>query len=132
MGTPASRDEAARGLAVLLAVALLTAGVVEFARRHPGSKHDALPVFVYEGVSVEIPALRSNPRIDVNTASPDELTQLPGIGPELASRIVAARETIGSFQTLEQLTQVKGIGPATVDGLRDRACVGPASADADQ
>ena len=57
--------------------------------------------------------------ISLNSAGLDELERLPGIGPELAGRIVAARP----FQTIDDLLEISGIGPATLDGLRSDATV---------
>ena len=48
--------------------------------------------------------------ININTASAEDLSLLPGIGPALAERIIAYRQTAGSFQTIEDLLNVKGIG----------------------
>lgn len=50
--------------------------------------------------------------IDINTANAEQLTQLPGIGPVIAARIVEYRQNNGYFTRLDQLTEVKGIGPA--------------------
>jgi competence protein ComEA len=63
-------------------------------------------------------------RIDINTAPAAELELLPGIGPTLAARIVADRAEHGRFTTLDALERVRGIGPKTVDSLRDMATVG--------
>lgn len=63
--------------------------------------------------------------IDVNRASETELTALRGIGPALARRIVEYRERNGPFRSVEELVQVRGIGPAKLEGFRDRATVGP-------
>ena len=63
--------------------------------------------------------------IDVNRASETELTALRGIGPALARRIVEYRERNGPFRSVEELVQVRGIGPAKLGGFRDRATVGP-------
>lgn len=52
--------------------------------------------------------------VDVNTASVAELQRLPGIGPALAGRIVAHRDTAGPFRTMDDLERVPGIGPATL------------------
>jgi competence ComEA-like helix-hairpin-helix protein len=54
-------------------------------------------------------------RTDINTAPAAELALLPGIGPELAARIVAEREAGGPFTTAEQLSRVRGIGPTKID-----------------
>jgi competence protein ComEA len=63
--------------------------------------------------------IRSTPlepgeRIDVNLASEDELQRLPRVGPALAARIVAHRETHGGFRTLGDLDRVSGIGPTVL------------------
>lgn len=57
-------------------------------------------------------------QIDINSATWVEWAQLPGIGQTLAQRIVADRETNGSFQSVDDLQRVKGIGPKTVEKLR--------------
>jgi competence protein ComEA len=50
------------------------------------------------------------PRVNLNTASVDQLRALPRIGPELANRIVALRKKMRSFKSLNDLTKVEGIG----------------------
>ena len=55
--------------------------------------------------------------VDVNRATADELTALPGIGPALAGRIVDERRK-QMFRSVEDLERVPGIGPATVERLR--------------
>jgi competence ComEA-like helix-hairpin-helix protein len=55
------------------------------------------------------------PRIEINTATVEELRTLPRIGPEIAQRIVATRrKTRGGFKTLDDLTNVEGIGDDTL------------------
>jgi len=61
--------------------------------------------------------------IDLNRASPERLTELRGIGPALAERIVALRRERGRFGGVEELLEVRGIGPATLDAIRDRIVV---------
>ena len=56
--------------------------------------------------------------LDINRASATELSQVPGINDKLADAIVALRVHRGGFTELENLCQVKGIGPATVDRLQ--------------
>jgi competence protein ComEA len=55
--------------------------------------------------------------LDVNTASAEELVQLPGVGPSLAQRIVDYRQQNGPFQTVDDLQNVPGIGPSKFDRL---------------
>ncbi len=57
-------------------------------------------------------------RTGINTASASELERLPGIGPALASRIVAYREQHGRFQRADQLVEVRGIGPKTFEKMK--------------
>lgn len=62
-------------------------------------------------------------RIDLNRANPKELEQITGIGPALARRIVAQRERVGRFSKLEELLEVPGIGPKTLEIVREQAYV---------
>lgn len=58
--------------------------------------------------------------INVNTAGLQELTQLPGVGPALAGRIVEHRKQSGPFRRPEDLLAVKGIGPKLLAKIKDR------------
>ena len=58
--------------------------------------------------------------LDLNAATAHELETLPGIGGVKAEAIVEYREGMGGFSSVEELLQVPGIGPATLDGIRDR------------
>jgi competence protein ComEA len=57
--------------------------------------------------------------VHLNTASVDELDELPGIGPVTAQKIVDFREQHGPFSSVEDLDAIPGIGPAKVEQLRD-------------
>ncbi|MCG9895377.1 MAG: helix-hairpin-helix domain-containing protein [Fimbriimonadaceae bacterium] len=62
--------------------------------------------------------------LNLNTATRDELDTLPGIGPKTADAIMAHRARIGGFQSVEQLEDVKGIGPKKLARLRPLVKVG--------
>ena len=68
----------------------------------------------------------ADPGIDLNTATLEQLITLPGIGPVKAQAIVDYREGTGQFQSIEEVTEVRGIGPATYEGIRDLIRVGKA------
>lgn len=61
--------------------------------------------------------------IDLNTASAAQLEELPGVGPSIAQRILEHREKNGPFASVDALLEVSGIGPATLEKIRDRASV---------
>ena len=62
--------------------------------------------------------------VNINTASAVELQRLNGIGPVLSRRIVSYRETNGPFGVLDELQEVKGIGPKKLAAMRDRCTLG--------
>lgn len=57
-------------------------------------------------------------RINVNTASAEQLDTLPGIGPVYARRIIEYRTEYGPFTTVEQLMEIKGIGKKRLEKLK--------------
>ena len=59
----------------------------------------------------------ANP-ININTADAHALETLPGIGETLAQRILDHRATITAFTTIDQITDIKGIGEKTLDKIR--------------
>ena len=79
-----------------------------------------------------IDALRERPgavpaaaggKIDLNRATADELTRVPGIGPAKAAAIVTHRETKGPFKSVAEADAVPGIGPATLAQLQAHTVV---------
>lgn len=63
--------------------------------------------------------LKQEQRISINQASLEELCELPGIGPSLAAKIIAHREQVGLFQSLEDLMLIKGIKERLFAKLKD-------------
>lgn len=61
--------------------------------------------------------------ININTASATELEALPGIGEVLSATIVEYRTQNGPFTSVDQLEDVSGIGPATLEEIRDQVTI---------
>ena len=59
-------------------------------------------------------------KININTVSAEELTQLNGVGSSYAARIIEFREKNGPFKTPQDLTQVPRIGQKTFEKNKDR------------
>lgn len=82
-----------------------------------------------DGDQIHLPSLTENtppatpspnaPRlVSLNTATQAELESLPEVGPSTAAAIIAYREAGDGFQTLEELMEVEGIGPATFEAVK--------------
>jgi len=63
-------------------------------------------------------------KVDLNSATVEQLTALPGVGPTLAARIVEYREKAGRFHSAEELMNVKGIGEKNFRKIEARLTVG--------
>ncbi len=62
--------------------------------------------------------------IDLNTATAKQLEQLPGIGKEIAQRIVSYRKDIGAFKSVDELLRVKGIGKGKLAKVKELITIG--------
>ena len=67
---------------------------------------------------------KSEGPLDLNLCEQSDLENLPGIGPELAARIIAYRESIGTFVTKEQVMDVEGIGEKRYADMEQLITVG--------
>ena len=94
--------------------------------------------FVSDGEQIIVPAVGQVPppgismqpgmpgqsgKVNLNTADAAALETLPRVGPALAARIIAWRESNGRFAAIEELKSVSGIGEKTFDGLRELVTV---------
>ncbi len=68
--------------------------------------------------SVAAPKRFHQGSLDVNRATEQDFDALPGIGPKLAERIMAYRQSVGAFHSLDELRSVKGIGEKTFERIR--------------
>jgi competence protein ComEA len=75
------------------------------------------------GDEISDPSNLTGSKVNINTASIAELDTLPGVGPAIAQRIVEYRAEHGDFAAPKDLMNVKGIGPATFEKLKDRITV---------
>lgn len=75
----------------------------------PGTRAESRPGSLYQGSLT----------VDLNKATADQFQRLPGIGPSLSRRIVINRKEHGAFSNVDDLSRVKGIGPKTVEKIRD-------------
>jgi competence protein ComEA len=71
------------------------------------------PAAISSGMLAAAPGqIAAGNRININTASADQLDQLNGVGPALAQRIILDRQQRGAFRSVAELDRVKGIGPS--------------------
>ncbi|WP_295570677.1 ComEA family DNA-binding protein [uncultured Holdemanella sp.] len=71
---------------------------------------------------IVIPEKKEQLKISINSATQEELQTLSGIGPSIASRIIEYRKN-NTFQTLEQIKEVKGIGDGLFNKIKDAICL---------
>lgn len=135
-----NRDEARA--AAFIAALLLVSGAVRWLDRPepiridaPGVDPGALEAESRRIAAGAAPAYRAEPPrakavaepepLDLNRATATELERLPRVGPVLAGRIVALRDSLGGFRDVAQLEQVRGIGPVLLGRLTPLVRVGP-------
>lgn len=64
--------------------------------------------------------------VNLNTATSEELQQVPGIGPVTAEKILQMRKAYGAFKSVDDLLAIKGIGPKRLEKMRKYLTVGKA------
>lgn len=76
-----------------------------------------------EIISTENVTKKSNGKVNINTATEQELDSLPGIGPATASKIIQYREETGKFKKIEDIKNVKGIGNSKFENIKEQISV---------
>lgn len=82
-----------------------------------------LNIILHHHDKLTIPFKTETPCININHATIIQLMQLDQVGEVIAQRIIVHREQNGLFQTVDQITLVKGIGERTLERNRDRLCI---------
>lgn len=96
----------------------LTDGLkVDVARKGASASSNSTEVSGTTGTSGVLPS-PSVPIVNINTADEPTLELIPGVGPVTANAILDYRNRIGRFSSIEQLLDVNGIGPATIENIR--------------
>ena len=106
---------------VMLGIFLMqtrTAGTISVQRAAPEEAAEST-----QTVAEEAADATADDRLDLNTATAEELQELPGIGEVIAQRIIDYRELCGRFLDPEQLMEVDGIGQAKYEKLRELVTV---------
>ena len=62
--------------------------------------------------------------VNINTATSEELQQVPGIGPATASKILQMRKSYGAFKSVDDLLAIRGLGQKRLDKMRKYLTVG--------
>lgn len=84
----------------------------------------AIAFLASSGVALAASAPAPTGKVNINTASAEQLAALPGIGDTLAARIVEQRQKSGAFKSVQELMTVKGIGEKNLAKLEPQLTVG--------
>lgn len=70
-----------------------------------------------------VSVMKNNSKININTANISELKQITGIGESTANKIIDYRENVGKFKKIEDIKEVKGIGDAKYESLKNKITI---------
>ncbi len=62
--------------------------------------------------------------VNINTATSQELQQVPGIGPATAEKILQMRKSYGAFKSVDDLLAIRGLGPKRLEKMRKYLTIG--------
>jgi competence ComEA-like helix-hairpin-helix protein len=66
--------------------------------------------------------------VNINSATSEELQQVPGIGPATAEKILQMRKSYGPFKSVDDLLAIRGLGPKRLEKMRKYLTVGKPAA----
>lgn len=90
----------------------------------------AVAMFFMTALMMAGQATAQEKQVNINTASVADLTALKGVGEAKAKAIVEHREKAGPFKSVDDLAEVKGIGPKLLEQIRPQVTVGAMAANA--
>ena len=110
-------------LATALTLGLMTATPSMAQGTQPATKSDSKMAPAPKASESKMAPAPKAELLDINSATADQLDALPGVGPATAAAIVAYRRDHGPFSAVEQLLEVRGIGPSKFEQLRSLVVV---------
>ena len=90
----------------------------------------ALSFLASAGVAIAAGKPVPTGKVNINTATAQQLSELPGVGPKLAARIVEYRQKAGGFKTTQELMNVQGVGEKNFARIQPHLTVGDGAAKA--
>jgi competence protein ComEA len=87
----------------------------------------AVATLVCTGPTLAASAKAPAGKVNLNTATVEQLTTVPGVGPKLAARILEQRQKSGSFKSVQDILGVKGIGEKNLAKIQGYLTVGEAA-----
>ena len=101
---------------------------MKFRRLVVGALAFALTAVLSSGLAIAAAKPVPAGKVNINTASVEQLETLPGVGAKLAARIVEYRQKSGGFKSTQELMNVKGIGEKNFGKIQTYLVVGDAAA----